>query len=305
MPLQPLILTPALPSELLTYLANHAHHPTTLLVCSSRTDFLSSLISDVQHQTQPPALQEDNSSSSPADGPPNAVDQPDPDPKPNPGPKPNVNPKAKVEPEISPQPNPKTKTKDHPLLHSPLHQVARTLHIRTLFIPTVSHLRALLPTLSSHTQTHTHSHSHTNPNPPNPNPRTPKIPPPPPNSPLLLIYGLLSLHRDTSEWSAQGLGSTVAGVVEAGQRMGLRVVVVEPVDPHGEGREGSGGRGGAALEEMLKEGMPLLSSAARRMIEGEGDAREGWRGRRVDVGRVLGRWFEVRDVRWGEGRVGI
>lgn len=244
MPLTPLVLSPTLPSELLTYIANHAHHPTTLLICSTRDDFLSTLVDDVKGQTEKSATGNEINTS--------AQDQ---------------------DQDLDHQPPVFT---DHRLLHAPLHLVARTRHIRTLFVPTVSHLRALLATLD---------------------PADSKIPPPPPppptatqitsnSPPLLLVYGMLELHRDTSEWSAQGLGTTMAGLVEASARLGMRAVVVEP-----RGEEMT------SLEEVLHEGMPLLSSSARRLADGD----EGWSGRRVEVGRVLGRWFEAKNVSWGDG----
>lgn len=260
MALNPLFLSPTLPSELLTYVATHAHHPTTLLICSPRAAFISNLVNDISHQIAPAPLPEEQyqqppPSSAPTSSPPKATPQPKPDPDPD---------------------------LDHRLMHAPLHLVARTRHIRTLFVPTVSHLRALLATF--HTADST-------------------VPPPPPQfpqdagfsptskspSPLLLVHGLLEIHRDTSEWSAQGLGSTTAGLVEAAVRVGMRPVVVEP---KAEGRE--------RLEEVLAEAVPLLSVTARRVVDGD---ESGLSGRTAEVGRVLERWFEFESAKWESGVV--
>ena len=129
---------------------------------------------------------------------------------------------------------------------------------------------------------------------------------------MLVVYDLLALHRATSEWSAQGLSSTVATLVEAGTREGMRLVVVE--------RKGHGSRGvdssrlgdGAEmgqdtelparpdeidemeLKALLEERLPVVNSATLR-----GAIAQSWAaGRTVEVGRVLGRWFRFRQWEW-------
>ncbi len=73
------------------------------------------------------------------------------------------------------------------LLSATLQQVGIAKHIQTVFVPTVSHLRAYLAVFSAGEH---------------------KVPPPPSDgrrrSPRLIIYGFLDLHRGSSEWSAQG-----------------------------------------------------------------------------------------------------
>ena len=44
----PVVLSPALPSELLAYIITKHTFPTTLIICSSREEFLASLIQDTQ-----------------------------------------------------------------------------------------------------------------------------------------------------------------------------------------------------------------------------------------------------------------
>ncbi|KAK4169980.1 hypothetical protein QBC43DRAFT_306946 [Cladorrhinum sp. PSN259] len=154
-----------------------------------------------------------------------------------------------------------------------LAQLSTTRHVRTLFIPTVSHLRALLSVFSIHDS---------------------KVPPPPPpfispqpqhqtNSittapPLLLAYNFISSHRDTSEWSIQGISGTAAVLVEAARREGLKAVIVDS----------------AAVD--LNEKIPVLSGSSRRILGGKDAASGGgWTGRTAELNKVMRRWFRLRE----------
>lgn len=274
----PLLLPPALPSELLAYILQHEAYPTTLIVCSRRADFLASLLDDAHahaHAHQAPRR----------GGPP---------------------------------PPPHTPLQ---LSSALLCQVAVARHIRLVFVPTVSHLRAHLAVFS-------------------PSSPSSKVPPPPPQPqqqeegeelgriprrqppPLLLVYGFVALHRDTSEWSAQGVSASAAALVEASRTAGFRAVVVEPPPPPssttppglpqqqddcaelpGEAQEGVAGGGAAAAAssggaQMLAEQMPVLSTS---VVRAGGDLEDAaWTGRKVTVGRVLGRWFRYKARRWSQ-----
>lgn len=246
MPLTPLILSPALPSELLTYIIRRHQYPTTLIVCSSQAEFLDSLLADAQNSLPVAA----------ADG-------------------------SQV-------------TGLSSLLSSPLYQVAIARHIRMIFVPTVSHLRACLSVFTT---------------------KDSRVPPPPPTTtsgraraPLLLVYGFLALHRDTSEWSAQGISSTATGLVEAARRVGFRAVVVDSprVVMRTEGdmeAQGAGDDDGGVKSETeradLSEEVPVLSASARRTGADLDDA--DWTGRTVTLARVLGRWFRYRQGDWAQG----
>jgi len=250
----PIVLSPALPSELLSCIVAYCVHPTTLIVCSSRADFLSSLINDIHRSSghEDPLFD---------DLPPGE--------------------------EQTKQDGPSTPTvAARRLLQAPLYQVAIARHIRMVFVPTVSHLRALLAVFSREDSA------------------VPEPPPPPPpparpvpsllgsgsekRRPLLVVYGFLELHRHTSEWSAQGLGGTAAMLVEAARREAFRAVVVDS-------------RGGRGREAAPREVVPVLSGSARR--EGPDAEDGGWRGRTVEVRRVLGRWFRFLDAAWETGEV--
>lgn len=144
----------------------------------------------------------------------------------------------------------------HPLLQKTLLQTAVSRHIRILFTPTVTHLRAFISTFSQ---------------------RDSRTPAPPhmgdeeERTPLLMVYCFLELHRSTTEWSAQGLGTSAAALVEAAARNGFRAAVVEPR---------GGGSGFEEIGEFLGERVPVLSGTART----------------VETGRVLKRWFKEEVV---------
>lgn len=209
-----MMLSPATPSELLDYMLARHSHPTTLLVCWSKKQFLDALVEDVEARLVPRGGHNDQHHR-------------------------------------------------HALLGAPLMQVAVSRHIAVVFIPTVTHLRSYLAAFFACDS---------------------KTPPPPletapsssPAPPLLLVYGLVELHRDGTEWSAQGLNTSAAGLVESAARNGLRAALVEPRKT--ESRD--------ELGVSLGAGVPILSGSKM------GD--DGtWSGRVVPVGRVLGRWFEV------------
>jgi len=156
------------------------------------------------------------------------------------------------------------------LLSAPLYQRAIARHIRMLFIPTVTHLRAYLAIFA---------------------PEDSKTPAPPEfdatleptaaKAPFLLVYGFLEAHRDSSEWSAQGISTTAAALVESAQRYSFRAVTVEP--------RGSGGH--ETFEALLHDAAPVLSGGGRR---DDG----GWTGRTVEMRRILGRWFRFQTGQW-------
>lgn len=233
----PVVLSPALPSELLTHILNFHVYPTTLIICSTKSDFMQSLTRDMQHQDKSSQNDEASTQQQHPDGP---------------------NTQEKLDTRIPPT-----------FLSSPLYQVAISRHIRTAYIPTVTHLRAYLSVMSADDSGVT----------------------PPPSSfaatvhkaPHLIIYGAIDLHRDTSEWSAQGLSNTAATLVETGHRMGWQVVMIEPRKPE---------HGMASYQELLEDTLPMLSGGARRM--GLDSDEGGWVGRTVVVGKVLSRWFRFQ-----------
>ncbi|KAK7927525.1 hypothetical protein PG985_004523 [Apiospora marii] len=293
-----LVLSPVLPSELLTYILDHHVHPTTLIICSSRAEFLETLVNETTQPdrpvpeagTIPEETNETNNNNN------NSLPEP----------------QAKQHPRPPPPPDPNIR-----LLSSPLYQLSISRHIRTVYTPTVTHLRAYLAVFSPSSST--------------------TIPPPPSSfrspttrrPPRLILYGLVALHRDTSEWSAQGLGTTCAVVAETGRRLGWCVEVADPPPPtltsapslyqqphdddeegdeqqplYGAGRDDGSGvkvRGEEALQQLLREKVPILSGGvALRPGLFDADEGGGWSGRAVEVGRVLSRWCDFGEGEWDE-----
>ncbi|KAG5946412.1 hypothetical protein E4U59_003947 [Claviceps monticola] len=162
----------------------------------------------------------------------------------------------------------------HPLLRAPLMQIATARHITMAFAPTVCHLRAYLATWTASSL-------------PTPSPLAArsacadKLVQPP----LLIVYGLLDLHRHGVEWSAQGLSISAAILVQGAWRIGCRAVLLEPRSREGDEGEDQGEDQGE-LSEMLAERLPVLSRTVRRE-----DA--SWAGPVVRVTNVLGEWFKM------------
>ncbi|KAG0646276.1 hypothetical protein D0Z07_8380 [Hyphodiscus hymeniophilus] len=252
----PVALPPALPSELLEYVLARQAYPTTLLICQSRSVFLSLLLKAVKHKSPVSRL---------------------------------PNPELDV---LSKHVSSEGQAQRHSLLVPTLHQVATSKFINLVFIPTVTHLRAYMTVF--------------------PGPQNKEGPPRQEwdkqgnKVPLLVVFGVVALHRDTSEWSAQGLGNSLSGCVQAGWRSGRKVVVLEErqVEDGNENENESGefeeerpGDEGAETEteggcKIWEERVPMLNGSVRRAgLESE---EGGWSGRTVEVGRILARWFKFR-----------
>ncbi|KAL4887561.1 hypothetical protein BJY04DRAFT_4589 [Aspergillus karnatakaensis] len=151
----------------------------------------------------------------------------------------------------------------HQLLTKSLGTLSRARNVRTVFCPTIEHLRAYLSTgiegrlpLAEDKQ----------------NPQ-----------PLLAILNPLSLHLPTREFSAQGLSRTLASAVEVSSRTNMDVVLCECRDA----LDASQTEHGEALWYM---DVPLLNNSLRSGTEGN-----SWTGRTVPIKRVAQRWFPFTD----------
>ncbi|KAH6659265.1 hypothetical protein BKA67DRAFT_543977 [Truncatella angustata] len=264
----PLLLSPALPSELLTYILNYHVHPTTVIICSSRTDFVGALQEDIrEHKThQAPAQRVPGSQVLSADKEPQTLSHP----------------------ELQGQ-----DVAHHGLVSQTLANLAVSRHMRTVYIPTVTHLRSYVTVFS---------------------PKDTKIVAPPQvhtalrrTHPTLVVYGVIEMHRDTSEWSAQGLGNTVAALVETTNRLGWGLVMVEPRATRILARDDEDGAPTGRqicddFKSLLKEQLPILSGSARRA--GLDSEEGGWSGRTVEMGRTMSRWFKFQVGNWDNAEDG-
>ena len=158
----------------------------------------------------------------------------------------------------------------HPLLSNTIHVVAYSHSIHLVFVPTLPHLRAHLSTLACDLDQEpaylsTNSSSS--------------------RAPFLAIWGLVGLHRETAEYSAQGLSSTLAAAVDAASYSKRRLILAEP---H---RIGSANdfQSEDALEaihhDTWKEQVPLLSGSI--LFGGE---ERIWAGKTIAMGRVFAEW---------------
>lgn len=264
----PVFFSPATPSELALYVSSQCLYPTTLVICMSQQEFEYALHEDIVREMRlrnPRHAQgQDDKPQEPDLG---RLSEPD----------------ADMDADLSMSLMPDVPDRwISPLLQQSIQRVAIAKHIRVVFVPSVSHLRAWLAVFP---------------------PADPKAVQPPPataattsarktdTARLLLLYGFLDLHRDTSEWSAQGLGSSAATLVEAARQAALRAVIVEPGMGWDEQVRDS--------EALLGEEMPMLSGGERRVAARDQDeGGGGWIGRTATVRRVLGRWFRCQEGPW-------
>ncbi|KAA8632254.1 hypothetical protein SMACR_04674 [Sordaria macrospora] len=323
---QPLFYSPALPSELLWYIIHRCSYPTTLIVCSSRLEFLTALARDIKGGQQGEEEQESRGQRREwqerqqslhqvsEQGTTSSKDE-EAQEAPIQGQHPPTQPRSPSRNNCPNTTSSKINTSTGPgswtssqFLASPLYQLAVARHIRTVFIPTVSHLRAFLSVFDTNTTSSANNNNNNNNN-------NNKVPAPPStydSAPVqlgsdqqqkqrqIIVYGLLSLHRDSSEWSVQGLNNTLSVLLEAGRRVRLGVGVVEPVeydDQKSDLRRRS-------MDDLLGDKMPVVSRSALRGAAGAGDLllERSVAGKTVDVRRVLGRWFRFGIGEWGMER---
>lgn len=159
-----------------------------------------------------------------------------------------------------------------------------------VFIPTVSHLRAYLAAFSGMENEGGQKEV--------------LLDKPGKEVPLLVVYGIVDLHRDSSEWSAQGLGNSMSSLVEAGWRTRRKIVALED-----KGLDGQHGEVGVDEEDdeavsrrwkqsckVWEQKLPMLNGSVRRAgMDSEDGA---WSGRTIEVGRIFARWFVFVRENW-------
>ncbi|KAB8297893.1 hypothetical protein EYC80_001680 [Monilinia laxa] len=192
----------------------------------------------------------------------------------------------------------------HPLLLKTLNQISLSRHISLVYIPTISHLRAYLSVFTPKTGSELEAH---------PGRKWDEVGK---KRAMIVVYGLVELHRDTSEWSAQGLSRSLAGLVEMGGRDKRALVCLEERKVEIEGVEeieidlnvdGDGmfdgeinNRHGTRSDDNMRrekrirkeweEKVPMLNGTVRRA--GFQGADNGWSGRTIEVAQIFARWFD-------------
>lgn len=115
-----------------------------------------------------------------------------------------------------------------------------------------------------------------------------------------LIYGLVDIHRDTSEWSVQGLAAVVAAVAEAAYRLKTSVFLIEELNASTEWNDGQETEelvdSEAQREIIWQQKLPMLNGSLRRQFSADDPGVERWIGRTVEVGSVLSRWCEFAET---------
>lgn len=161
----------------------------------------------------------------------------------------------------------------HPLIVPIIHQVAASKTISVAFAPSLPHLRAYL---ASYTQIR---HSL---------PESPILAKPGQHGPMLAVYGMINLHRATTEYSVQGLSRSLAIAAEIADTWGMRLLVVEDSgDWESLAVEDVPGADSETLKDSWMEQVPLLNSSTIQSDD------RIWAGRTVEIRAVLEKWCNV------------
>lgn len=176
---------------------------------------------------------------------------------------------------------------ENSLLSRTLHLIARSKSISLAFTPTLPHLRAYLATyvhpviVPDEHITYEKPGTHVS---------------------TLAILNSLTLHRPTSDFSAQGLSRTFALLVDVAAREGMQLLVTEgDLAPEDEEMQTDGDGASQTPRDPWSEQVPLLNGSIRF-----GGEERLWAGRTVEVRKVVSRWFrfETMDSDGNAGRIG-
>ena len=149
----------------------------------------------------------------------------------------------------------------HRLLVPTIGLLASIRSINLVFCPSLQHLRAWLAAYDPHSSLERlENRIH--------------------GTPFLGLLNPLQLHRPTSDFAAQGISRTLAAAVEAADRNGMRLAIVECRGLDEEHVELTDG-----MASVWEEQIPLLNLTAR-----QSGSERSLTGRRVSIGRVMGRW---------------
>ncbi|KAL8953159.1 MAG: hypothetical protein Q9222_000980 [Ikaeria aurantiellina] len=158
----------------------------------------------------------------------------------------------------------------HPLLIPTIHRLSTSSTVTIAFVPSLPHLRAYLASFTPTQDALQGSNS---------------LAKPGSRTSMLAIYGLVNMHRDTTEYAIQGLSRSLANAVEAAEVWGMRLTLVEDfedwVRPVAEPMSDDEP---VALDTFWTEQVPLLNSSIAMSDD------RIWAGRTVDVRAVIAKW---------------
>jgi len=258
--LLPIVVHPVELADFIQFILEIHTSPSTLIVCGSLDDFLKALINDIdtqRHPFQPEGDDEERMESS------------------------SRNPINTQFPSVT-----------HPLLTPTLHQISLAQTLKLTFCSNLESLHAFLGTYglreidsSSHFEeyddmakqsTYTIG-GH-------------KVL----RHPVLVLLNIISIHRGTSSFSAQGLGRTIASSVEAAHRFNQRLIIVEcisqvPVIQSLDLRIDNNDMEEEAehiVDNPWEQQIPILNITTKNFRPGD----SGWVGRTVTIRMVAERW---------------
>lgn len=169
-----------------------------------------------------------------------------------------------------------TEESSPPLLIPTIYQLATSKTVTMAFASSLPHLRAYLASylpLGS------------------PLEDSALLPPPGQPSPLLAVYGLINLHRATTEYSVQGLSRSLAITVEAADAWSMRLMLIEASEDWESSDLESGPEATAVTaNDPWKEQVPLLSSS---VLPSDERLRTG---RTVEVRAVIAKWCSFSNL---------
>lgn len=176
---------------------------------------------------------------------------------------------------VAGSPNKHDKSGSNTFLIPSGHLLVTSKKVQLAFVPTLSHLKAYLAHFRP-TRDYATAGS----------PSTGR------RTPLLVIHGLIALHRSTRQHSAQGLSQTIAQAVEAANFADMKLVLAEPqYDVENERSAISDSLWSWPLHDPWEEQVPLLNHSVR-LIDDETTGH----GRTINVRRIITKWCRISDL---------
>ncbi|MCJ1312241.1 hypothetical protein MMC25_005915 [Agyrium rufum] len=183
----------------------------------------------------------------------------------------NVNDSASSTVDVAPNGN---RIESHPLLIPTIRLISQAKCIETVYVTSLAQLKAYLTDLGAGNSIQ----------------KFPLVPDQAQvRKPKLTIINLLDLHRSSGEWTAQGISRTTALAIEATSAQDMQLTLAEieraeegeqtrPADPN--------------ISNPWNDQVPLLNTSLRL-----GGEEQGWAGRTIEIGKVIGRWCSFNDLR--------